>query len=304
MFFVSLYRTIKFSLQDITRNIWLSIVTIIILTLALFSVNMLLVVKVIGAAAVGAVKDKIDVSIYLKPDADEKASLALKSEISNLNGVKDVQYVSKDQALETFKSQYNDNPEVLQALRELGKNPLTPALVISPTNADMLDGLIDELNQIQSDIIDSRDFTNHKALLDKINSVTGKVTEAGLLLAIIFIFITVMVVFNSARVAIYTHNMEISIMRLVGASNAFIYMPFLFSGLLYALIGEIFIILLFYPFLSLLQPYLEAFFVGYNINVVTYFNEHFLLIFGLQFAGIALINIVADWWAVRRYTRG
>jgi cell division transport system permease protein len=303
MFLLSLYRIVKFSLQDISRNIWLSMVTVIILTLALFSVNMLLVVKVIGTAAVGAVKEKIDISLYINPEADEKEVLALKAQISNLSDVKGAVYISKEEALESFKSKNSDNPEVLQALRELGKNPLTPTLVITPVDAENSDSLIHELNKIESDIIDSRNFTDHKQLLSKIDSVTDKVTKAGIFLSIVFTLITLLVIFNSVRVAIYTHNMEINVMRLVGAPNSFIFWPFLLSGIIYALLGIISIVFLFYPFLGLLQPYLETFFVGYNINIVDYFNANFISIFGLQFASIAAINILASWWAVRRYAQ-
>jgi len=303
VFLLSFYRIVKFSLQDISRNIWLSMVTVIILTLALFSVNMLLVVKIIGSAAVGAVKEKVDISLYVNPDADEKEVLALKAQIANLSDVKEVSYISKEDALEIFKGKNSDNPEVLQALRELGKNPLTPTLVITPKNVETSDGLIHELNKIQSDIIDSRNFTDHKVLLSKIDSVTDKVTKAGLFLSLVFLLITILVIFNSVRVAIYTHNMEINIMRLVGAPNSFIFWPFLFSGIIYALLGIMVIVFIFYPFLGLLQPYLETFFVGYNINIVDYFNRNFVEIFGLEFAGIALINVVAAWWAVRRYAQ-
>ncbi len=303
MFLLSFYRIIKFSLQDITRNIWLSMVTVIILTLALFSVNMLLVVKVIGTAAVGAVKDKIDISLYINPDSDEREVLALKAQIANISDVKNVEYISKDAALEAFKNKNSDNPEVLQALRELGKNPLTPTLVITPKSAENSDNLINQLNKIENDIIDSRNFTDHKQLLGKIDSVTDKVTKAGIFLSIVFVLITILVIFNSVRVAIYTHNMEIAIMRLVGAPNSFIFWPFLLSGIVYALFGIAAIVFLFYPFLGLLQPYLETFFVGYNINIVDYFNHNFLEIFGLEFAGIAFINVFAAWWAVRRYAQ-
>ena len=303
MFLLSFCRILKFSLQDITRNIWLSIVTVIILVLALFSINMLLVVKIIGQAAVGAVKDKIDISLYLTTEANDKEALALKVQIANLSEVKDVKYVSKEQALESFKGKNSNNPEILQALRELGKNPLAPTLVITPKNVEESDALVHQLNKVESDIIDSRNFTDHKNLLDKINSVTDKATKAGIFLSVIFVIITLLVIFNSVRVAIYTHNMEISIMRLVGAPNSFIFWPYLVSGIIYTLLGVSSIILIFYPFLGLLQPYLEAFFVGYNVNIVDYFNANFVQIFGLEFAGIALINIVAAWWAVRRYAQ-
>ena len=303
MFFLSFLRVIKFSLQDVTRNIWLSLVTIIILILALFSINMILVVKVIGDTAVGVIKDKIDINLYLNPEADEQEINVLKGRISNLDGVKEIQYISKADALEIFKEKNRDNPEILQALRELGKNPLTPTLIIQPDNTDTLDVLIHQLNKVDNDIIDSRNFTDHKTILEKINDVTDKASKAGMIMAGVFVLTTLLVVYNSIRVAIYTHSKEIAIMRLVGASNTFVYMPFILSSLIYTFFGILIIISIFYPFLSLLQPYLEAFFVGYSVDIVKYFNDNFLSIFGLQFLGIALINTIASFIAVRKYSQ-
>ena len=76
---LSFLRIIKFSFQDIVRNIWLSIVTITILLLALFSINTLLTVRVVSDNAVNAVKEKIDISLYLKPEATESDIAALRS---------------------------------------------------------------------------------------------------------------------------------------------------------------------------------------------------------------------------------
>ncbi len=302
MFFLSLLRIIKFSFQDISRNIWLSLVTIIILVLALFSINMLLVTKVVSDSAVDAVKDKVDVSLYLNPSANEKEIQDLATKIDNLSEVKSVKYVSKNEALNFFREKNQNNPEVMQALRELGTNPLTPTLAIKPKETESLDSLSHEINKINSDIIQSQNFTDHEAILNKINDVTNKVSNAGIVVSVIFILITLLVVYNSIRVAIYTHEREISIMRLIGASNSFIYTPFLFSSLFYTLIGLVVVISIFYPFLTLLQPYLDTFFTNYNINMINYFNSHFFIIFGLQFACIALINIIASFIAVKKYS--
>lgn len=301
--FLSLARIIKFSFQDILRNIWLSLVIIIILVLTLFTVNMLLVVKVIGDTAVGAIKDKVDVNLYLKAESDEENILALKAKISSFPEIKDINYISKIEALEKFKLEHQDNPEILQALREIGKNPLTPMLIIKPANLDNFETLINKINAIEDEIIESRNFANYKLLLEKINAITKKVGEAGLILSSIFILATLLVIYNSVRVAIYTHKREIMIMRLVGASKSFIQMPYLISSLTYTLIGIIIVIAIFYPFLALLQPYLEAFFVGYNINLLNYFKDNFFTIFGVQFLGAALINVVASYIAVRKYSK-
>lgn len=303
MFLLSFARVIKFSLQDIYRNIWLSIVTITILILALFTVNILLVVQVIGQNAINAVKEKIDISLYLSADSSEDKIYDLKNKLGDMPQVKDVRYVTKAEALEIFREKHKNEPDLLESLRELGKNPLTPTLIISPRNIDTLDDLVASINNLDSSIIESRDFTDHKLLLEKINSITAKVSEAGIVISVIFIFTTLLVVYNSVRVAIYTHKKEIVIMKLVGASNWFISTPYLFSSLFYTLIGLSACVAIFFGFLTILQPYLEAFFIGYNINLISYFSVNFWKIFGLEFLAAAGINILASYIAVKKYSR-
>lgn len=303
MFLLSIIRAIKFSFQDIARNIWLSLVTITILILALFSVNMLMTVNIISKATVNSVKEKVDVNLFLKSNAGEERIMALKAQVSNLEQVKEVKYISKAEALESFKIKHKNNPDILEALRELGKNPLTPSLVIKPKNTDQYEEIMASLNKIDDDIIESRNFDDHKLILAKINSISQKINKAGLLLSSIFIFITLLVVYNAIRVAIYTHRREIIIMRLVGASNWFVKAPYLFSGVIYAFIGVIMIIAIFYPFLTLLQPYLEAFFIGYDVNVISYFTGNFVMIFGLEFLGAVFINTLASLIAVGKYSK-
>lgn len=303
MFLLSFARVIKFSFQDIFRNIWLSLVTVTILVLALFSINMLLVVNMISKATISSIKERVDVNIYLKTSASDEDIMALKAQISNLDHVKEVDYVSKADAMESFRTKHKNDPEILEALRELGQNPLTPSLIIKARDPNHYDDLINELNGINNDIIESRNFDDHRTMLDKVNSISSKVTNVGILLSSIFIFITLLVVYNGIRVAIYTHRREIAIMKLVGASNWFVRAPFLISGLIYALFGVLVIIAIFYPFLTILQPYLEAFFIGYDVNLLSYFNHNFFLIFGLEFAGGALINMFASLIAVGKYSR-
>lgn len=303
MLILSLARIIKFSFQDIGRNIWLSIVTVTILVLALFSVNMLLVVREVGETAIGAVKEKVDINIYIKSDAKEEEILALRGRIDNMSWTEEVTYISKTEALKFFRGKNKNNPEVLQALRELGRNPLAPSLIIKPKEFESSEELFSQLNNLKSEIIESRNFTDHKLMLEKINSITNKVSSVGMTISIIFGITFLIIIFNSLRISIYTHRREIAIMKLVGASNPFVYMPFIVSSLIYALVGVAIVIAIFFPFLSLLQPYLEAFFIGYDINIFSYFTDNFINIFGLQFLGVAVINVLASLIAARKYTR-
>ncbi len=299
---ISLARTFKFSLQDIFRNIWLSLVTVIILVLALFSVNMLLAVQVISTAAIDTVRDKVDVSLYLTADASESSILALRGRLSALPNVREVAYVSKQDALVDFQEKHQSNPDVMDALRQLDGNPLSASLIIRPADFEKYDDLITNLNKISDPIIEARNFDDHKLMLEKINTITARVGEAGFAVSIIFIFITLLVLYNTIRVAIYTHRQEIGIMRLVGASSWFIRAPFLISSIIYTIIGMLLVTTLFYLFLNLLQPYLEAFFLNYDFNIIAYFQANFWRFFLMEFAGAALVNVVASFVAVRKYS--
>jgi cell division transport system permease protein len=300
---LSLFRIIKFSFQDIARNVWLSIVTITILLLALFSINTLLTVRVISDNAVVAVKEKINISLFLKTDTPESEIMALRATISNLDKVKTISYVSRQNALDLFREKYKNNQAVLAALKELGRNPLSPSLTIVPKNFSDSGLLINELKMIDNPIIESRDFSDNTVILNKINNITNRVNEVGFFIIIIFIITSLLVVYNSIRVAIYTHRQEIEIMRLVGASNFFIYMPYMVSAFVYTLISILIVISVFYPILSLLQPYLEVFFMGYSVNILAYFVDNFWFIFGSQFLVVLAINIFASLIAVRKYAR-
>ena len=300
---LSFLRIIKFSFQDIVRNIWLSIVTVTILILALFSINMLFTVKLISQNAVTAVKNKINISLYFKADASEAMIMDVRDKVAALPGVKTVTFISKNVALDNFRNNNKNNLEILNALQELGKNPLSPSLVIVPDDFDNSAALITSLKTLESDAIESRDFSDNSTILEKINFITSRVNEVGLFLILIFVLTSILVVYNAIRVAIYTHRQEIEIMRLVGASNFFIYMPYLCSAFVYALISVLVVIISFYPLLTILQPYLEVFFTDYSVNILTYYVNNFFAIFGLQFMVVFGITLIASLLAARKYAK-
>lgn len=297
------FRVLKFSAQDIARNIWLSAATITILVLTLFSINIMVTVRVISDNAISVIKDKVDFSLYLKNEAREDEVLALKNRIEGLGNVKSVEYISKQQALQKFRDKNQNNQQVIEALRELGKNPLSPSLIISPSDTAQAPQLVESLKRLDSDIIESRNFSDNATITKKIDYITNKINEAGLFVIIIFSLTSLLVIYNTIKVAIYTHRREIEIMRLVGASRSFIVAPFLVSAIIYSLIAILVITSIFFPFLSLLQPYLEVFFTGYNINIVYYFINNFWIIFGIEFLAFAAAAAIASSLAVRKYSK-
>lgn len=300
---LSFLRIIKFSFQDIFRNIWLSIVTVTILILALFSINMLLTAKLISENAVVAIKNKINISLYFKADASEAMIMDVRSKVMALPDVKEAKLISKNEALDNFRTRNNNNPEILNALKELGKNPLSPSLIITPKNFEDSGRLITTLHTLESEAIESRDFSDNSLILERINFITKRINEVGMFLIMIFILTSILVAYNAIRVAIYTHRQEIEIMRLVGASNFFIYTPYLFSAFIYAVLATFVMVIVFYPFLTILQPYMEVFFAGYSVNILAYYINNFTSIFGLQFLAVFAITVFASLLAARKYAK-
>ena len=229
--------------------------------------------------------------------------LDVRQKVGSLADVKDSIFISKSAALDNFRNNNKNNPEILNALKELGKNPLSPSLIITPRDFDNSSNLITSLKMLESDAIESRDFSDNSIILEKINFITSRINEVGMFLIAIFVLTSLLVVYNAIRVAIYTHRQEIEIERLVGASNFFIYMPYLFSAFIYALISVLIVVASFYPFLTILQPYLEVFFMDYNVNILTYYVNNFVVIFGLQFLGVFGITLVASLLAARKYAK-
>jgi cell division transport system permease protein len=264
---------------------------------------MLLTVKLVSQNAVSAVKDKINISLYFKVDASEAMILDVRQKVEAMPEVKNLTFISKNAALDNFRNNNKNNPEILNALTELGKNPLSPSLIITPKDFDNSGTLITALKMLESDAIESRDFSDNSVILEKINFITARVNEIGMFLIMIFVLTSLLVVYNAIRVAIYTHRQEIEIMRLVGASNFFIYMPYLFSAFIYALVSVLVIIISFYPFLTILQPYLEVFFTGYNVNILSFYVDNFSTIFGLQFLSVFGITLIASLLAARKYAK-
>ena len=106
--------------------------------------------------------------------------------------------------------------------------------------------------------------------------------------------------FNTIRIAIYTHSEEISIMKLVGASNWFIRAPFLIEAVLYALLSTTLTLVLLYPLLTIIDPYILSFFNN-GFSLVHYYSNHIISFAAWQFVGTMVLTMVVSFLAVGRY---
>ena len=140
-------------------------------------------------------------------------------------------------------------------------------------------------------------------MINKISVWTKTGEKIVLIFILFFILISALIVFNTIRVAIYTHREEIGIEKLVGATNWFVSLPFIMESIIYGLVGCAVNIAITYPLLNIVQPYLNNFFGQGKLDVIGYFNHHFIAIFGLEFVIITVLATVASFIATRKYLK-
>ncbi|MFA5134569.1 MAG: ABC transporter permease [Patescibacteria group bacterium] len=302
--FVFFYRTFKFALQGFFRNIWLSIVTIIILVLTLFSVTLVYGISIVADQAINSVKDKIDVSVYLDPDASEEDILSLRYRLEELSQVKAVTYISEDEALELFKQNHAGDPIILESLSQLESNPLGVTLVVQANDIEDYPSILSLLeSDTYSELVQDMSYDDNEKVIDKLTTYANRIERVGIIISSIFVVIAILIIFNTIRINIYTHREEIGIMKLVGGTNWFVRAPFLVESLLYAVFAVIITLVILYPLLNVVAPQVDIFFEGYDFDLISYVSTHLWQIISWQLGCAIVLSILSSSIAIGRYLR-
>lgn len=296
----SFIRVIKFALQDISRNIGLSAMTIFILMLMLLSVNTLWSMHTITSEAIRLVKEQVNVSFYLTASDTDKDIDRLKKYLSSFPEVVSLQLFSRDEVLASFKTRHQLSSEVLQALAELGANPFGPTIIVRTKEPGDYKKIIAAVSVPEYDpLIEGKSFEGHEDALDRIQVLTNRVEQIGFGLSLLFALISFLIIFNTIRVAIHTQRVEISIKRLVGANNWFIRGPYLLESVIFTLISVALTIVVLYFSLTWLDRYLGVIFPN-GFSLTNYYQSHMLYLFGIQTVAVLLLTITSSSLAMRR----
>lgn len=303
---ISLIRVFKFALQGFFRNFWLSVVTITMMIMAVLSVTILLAMDYTKEATIRGVENKVDVLVELKMDVSKEDVQNFVVDLEKLDEIENIKIISPEENKELFK-QYNLNSKINKALDlyEEGENPFSYFLAISAYDLEQYPKILEFLTQDKyANLIETSDFDNHDEFISKINSISNFVNKYSWYLAAIFLLISIIVIFNTIRISIYTRRDEVMIMKLVGANNWFIRMPFILEGVFYALFAVLVVLAVVYPIVNFIQPSLNIYFQDVNaIDLSAYFKDNFVQIFVYQFLVLAFLNVISTAIAIRKYLK-
>jgi cell division transport system permease protein len=293
-------RIIKYSFQDIGRNIGLSFMTVFILVLMLLSVNVLWAVDVLTGEAIGAVKEQINASLYFVPDASAEDISEIQTYVNSFPEVLDIKLESREEVLENFKNRHANSSEILDALNELGDNPFGATMILKTREPEDYKKIIMALDVPEyAYLIESKSFEGQEGAIEKLQNITNRIEQVGLGLSFLFAIISFLIIFNTIRVSIQSQRQEIGIKRLVGASNWFIRGPYLIVAFIFTVMSLALTISIVFFSLRYLDPYLSVVFPS-GFSLTNYYKSNILMLFGSQTIAVLLLTFFSSLLAMRK----
>jgi len=233
------------ALTNFRKNWVLSMGAVTAVALCLIVIGSIMFIAYMGNQLINKVESQIEIEIFLKDNAPYNRIQALEDKILSWPEVKKVNYVSKESALKKFKIDFKDNPEVLQNLQG---NPLPSSFRVWLRNPRTVKGTVKRIKQlgvINELVADkNNDIKFGSQYVSKLFTITRGVSIAAAGIIILLIFVSLVLITNTIRLAIFARRKEIGIMKLVGASNWFIRVPFLLEGVIEGALGAVIAILI------------------------------------------------------------
>lgn len=307
MEWMSIKRVLVSGWKNFARGGAVSTATVLIMVVTLSIIGSLIFLSALLSFTLDAVKDKVDVSVYFVTTASEIDILAVKDKLEKLPQVNEVVYTSAEEALTAFRSRHANDQLTLQALDEIGGNPLDASLSVKAKDPSEYEGIVSFLEASPalsvggSSIIDRINYAQNKEVIDRLSLAIRATREIGFAVVILFAIASILIAFATVRLAIYTSKDEIGVMRLVGASNSYIQGPFIITGVVTGVIAAIIVLLLLIPLTWYAGSKTESWFGGFNL--ASYYADNFALIFIIILGSGLVLGAVASVFAIRRYLK-
>lgn len=220
------------SWQQLVRNAWIWTATLVVFLLAFLSINVLLGTNVLTDRVLNEARQRVDVSISFKAGTPPTIVDQAKTYLLGLPSVEKVDLVSADVALEAFRARYQYQEDVQKALQEVGRNPLGAKLTVHAKTLTDYPAIIQAMQvPVYQPWIQGGSSTDHASAIQELETLRRAIRLAGSLLLLLFICVAILLAFNAVRTAIFSQREEIHVMRLVGATQARIRLPYLLSVL-------------------------------------------------------------------------
>ena len=269
--------------------------------ITLFIVGFFIIIVFDIQGVLSSIKNQVEIAVYLKDNVTDELKTYLENEIKGWDEISQVNFVSKDQALEKFKKE-NEGSEIL---KEIQGNPLPASFELELKSPEKVEQVALRFMDKDGNFIEGVDEVIYgQNYVQKLFSITAIVGTIAFLIILVLLLAAIVLIFNTIRLAIHARRKEIEVMKLVGATNWFVRLPFLFEGFFEGFIGSVISVVLLY-FLSnyLLIRVEKAIVDTMHIKDLAILGNNNIILYiyaGLVILG-GLLGIFSSGFALKRY---
>jgi len=299
-------RIVRAGFVGFWRNAFVSLAAIFVMAVSLFVIGSTMMVDTLLAVSLDNIQNKVDINVYFVTTAEQTDIDFLQTSLEALPDVEEVVFTSREDALAAFSELHKNDETIMQGLEELSDNPLGASLSIRAQDTSQYEGIASYLAEQQAiedpqqPLIDEVNFGKNQEAINKLTAIIGAVENATFVIMLVLVAASILITFNTVRLTVYTTREEISVMRLVGASNMFIRGPFMLQGIMYGVSAGVLALLVLYPLVLWIGPETEVFF---QFNLFNYFVSNFGYFFAVLIGTGVVMGVVSSSWAVSRYLR-
>ncbi|MHB8652199.1 MAG: cell division protein FtsX [Minisyncoccota bacterium] len=309
MFVLNFKRIWKSGFVNFWRNGVVSLSAVLVMVVALSMIGSTILFSAVLQDALTTLKSKVDVNVYFTEDATDTEIQAFLAGIKALSEVAQVDYISRDQALADFQNRHAGDDLILQALNEVGGNPLLPYANIHAKDPSQYAQITQSIQTPGALVPGGRDIVykvyseeeRNQAIIARLSQAIAGFHKVGLGIIIILLCIAALITFNTIRLTIYTAREEISVMRLVGAENGYVRGPFIAEGVIYGFIAGIITLLMFAPLTYWVSRTTAAYWQG--IDLFHYYGVNFAEVAAIVLGSGVALGAISSYLAVRRYLK-
>jgi len=302
----TIFRIFKWSFLSFWRNRMLSVAATLVMTLTLLSISIFVILNLIIGTTITAVQQKIDLVVYFNENTTEAEILSLKEQVEKMPNIASINYIDKAAALQ--KWQQRNIKEELKNIATEKDNPLPRSFEIKVKDVEKLSEVAAYFdNEDIKPMISKTSLHENQPIINRLLNTTKFMKKMGFLFSGFFIIISILVVFNTIRLAIYSRRDEVEIMKLVGATDSAIRWPFILEGMFYGFLGMVlstFFLFWGFRFLSpVVSRYLGEVMAAWGGNLLSYFVAHLWQIILFQLIVGLLIGAFCSMIAIRKHLR-
>lgn len=299
-------RMCRYGINNFSRNMWLTVAATAVMTITLLIMFFTLVARQVLVDTVDAIKDKVDMSIYVDTETTEEQAQDIKQAIKRLSSVESVQYISPEAGRADFAQQNKGDIQTLDALNEAtNKLPGIFRVKIADINdPSELNKFVstNELYKMHADPDREPSFQgDRRTAIETIGRWVEFAERGGVIASLVFLVISALIVFNTIRMAIFNRKEEIQMMKLIGADRNFIRGPFIVEAVVYGFIAAVFATILGVGALFAVRDKLNEWVnVGDTVELVSAYLG--LVVLAMILTGAA-IGVISSLLATRKYLK-